>query len=129
MVTVEDHAPQKLKVAAGTAGLRVEMTRGGSVGGRVLLPDGTAAKSANVSATGPAGSGNARTDADGHYSIKGLAEGTYSLQVWVYVAGAASRGSANGVEVREGAATDVPDIKCEAQPMPKAPAPPMPPRK
>ena len=131
-VNVEDHAKKELTATSGTTGLRIELFAGGTLQGRALLADGTPAIGATASASGPAGDGWVRTDSEGRYTIRALAEGSYSVQVRLFITADRTwmRGSVAGQSVRDGAATDVPDITCEKQdaPRPVAPAPPTPPK-
>jgi hypothetical protein len=132
-VAAEGHAPKKLALDAGAAPVRVDLTLGGMLRGRALLPDGSPAKGVRVSASGTSGNGSAQAGDDGRYEIRGLAEGTYSIQAFVFESGKVYRGNAEPIAVNDGQTTDVPDVTCEEQasrapvaPPPKPPAPPRP---
>lgn len=78
---------QKSGVAAGTAGVRVELKRGLAISGRILEADGRPAKAGAVAwaerhaTDGPRAAATARTDGQGNFRIAGLPAGTYKLTI------------------------------------------------
>lgn len=97
---------QKTRVLdAGAKDVRVEFAGGGSIKVHVLKDDGTAAAAVWVSVSGGEGGGSANTDADGRAEIKGLGDGTYTVNA--FPAGGGENAQQEGVEVKTGGATDV----------------------
>ena len=101
-VNVQGAGARAVKTEAGASDVVVRFSEGGKISGRVTGPDGSAAVGANVWASGDAGSSNATTDANGHYSIGGLAPGTYSIGVWAQVDGKTLQGNAEGFALDDG---------------------------
>lgn len=113
-VESEGSAPATVTAQAGTTDLHVQLGEGGSLRGRVLALDGSAAAGATVTASRAGGgrrrSVSARTDARGVFEIRLLEPGDYSLTARSTTP-APARVSAGPVAVRDGEATEVPDLR------------------
>lgn len=67
---------------AETAHVDAGLVRGGSISGRITDPNGTPIAGIFANANGTAGSGYAQTDAEGRYTIAGLAPGAYRVSFY-----------------------------------------------
>jgi hypothetical protein len=111
---VEGQAPRRVRAEAGTKDLRIQLGAGGKLTGRVVLPDGNPASGCHVNAQSADGNGYRQTDEHGAYEIKDLPSGTYTVHAWSQNDGG-MQGSAEGVEVRAGQTTQVPEIAVKKQ--------------
>jgi carboxypeptidase family protein len=106
---------------AGTRDVRVELVRGATIRGRVLLPDGSPAKRVKVTASpderdGP--DGEAATDSAGAFAVGGLDGGAYAIGVaedgYLAWTRAGVRASGDPVEVRLDAGLAVSGVLTDA---------------
>ncbi len=90
----------------GGAEVRVRMTPGKSVTGRITAPAGADNVQVSVNATGISTSG--KVDADGRFTIEGLPDGAYDVHghaqkdgVWWYATGKVSAGGSLNLELKK----------------------------
>ncbi len=85
-INVPDQSPKHLEVEAGKTDLVIVLGGGGTVTGRILLPDGSPAGGAWVSAQqGDGGSTSVQAGPDGAYVLKGVGPGRFRVQAGVQV--------------------------------------------
>jgi hypothetical protein len=103
-----------VQAEAGTEGLKIQYGQGGTIEGRVLLPDGNPAAQAWVSASAPEGSSWAQTGSDGRFTMKEVTPGTYQVNAGLQRDGKSLRGSAAAVSVSAGVAATGTEITLQA---------------
>jgi hypothetical protein len=110
-VTVNTGSVQsEVVVEAGNQDVRIDMSTGGTIRGRVTLADGSPAKQIIVRVQGTNGGGNAPTDDDGRYEVRGLAAGSYTVSAATAVAGKTSTASRESVQLDDGASVEGVDL-------------------
>jgi len=105
-VNVSGVSARTIDAEAGTTDLVVRVSVGGKVSGRATGPDGEALATAWITlqtvGESPSGGGNAQTDADGRYTLSGVAPGTYRANVWLNKDGVQINGQSDEFTVSDG---------------------------